>query len=93
MTEPTYRPRNDFVLCKLAAAGPTEAGLVMPDNSPQGKHNVVVACGPDVEDLQPGDRVEVTGKQGVDWSFLPNSNSMFVTRQDNIVLVVTEETC
>lgn len=85
-----YRPRNDFVLYRVVNRG-MHRGVVMPDRAAQGKDHVVVAVGPKVVDLKPGDHVKVIGTPGQDVVPLPDDSSLFLTREQNVVLVVDAE--
>ena len=85
----TYRPRNDLVLSRVVDTG-EQRGILMPQQSIQGKRYLVEAIGPKVEDLQVGDWVFMTGQQKVDWDMLPFSNDLLTIRQENIILVVED---
>jgi len=86
-----YLPRNDFVLFRLVNVGLSAGGVVIPDVSRQGKERIVVAMGPDVEDLKIGDRILVIGEVGHDVVELPatmkDAKGLFLTKQQNVVLV------
>lgn len=85
-----YAPRNDFVLFRLIDKG--RVGSIMtPQKSAQGKERIIVAVGPDVKDIKPGDSVFVIGVVGQDVVILPNEIDLYLTRQANVVLVVNVE--
>jgi hypothetical protein len=86
----TYLPRNDLVLVKVVNLGEVR-GVAMPDIAMQGKVYIVEAVGPKVEGLKQGDEVLIGGKANEDWAFLPSSKDLFITRQENVLLVVREE--
>lgn len=71
--------------------GMSDGGVVIPDISTHGKQRVIVAVGPKVEDLKAGDRVFIIGTPGQDFSQLPNFQDLFITRQENVVLVDKRE--
>lgn len=85
-----YRPRNDFVLFRIVNKGEVR-GIAMPDNAAQGKESIVVAVGPDVNGLKPGDRIMTIGTPGQDVISLPNERGLLLTKQANVVLVLEEE--
>lgn len=87
----TFHPRNDFVLIRIEEVGQTPSGIAIPQISVEGKKFLIEATGPDVEDLEVGDSVLMTGELGKDYSFLPGRNDLLVIRQGNVVLVIEEE--
>ena len=87
MSEFSLRPRNDYCLIQIIDLGETPAGIAIPQISIEGKEFRVVAVGPQVEDLEPGDKVLMTGRQGIDYFPLPRSNDLFVIKQEHVVLV------
>lgn len=85
---PKYECREDFVLIQIQQ-GPQKL-IAFPQQSREGKRNVVLAKGPKVENLEIGDRVQSLGspdQQGVTYVFLPGRNDLFVTRQSNVCIV------
>lgn len=86
----TYHPRNDFVVIKAEKVGLVR-GLEMPQTSAESERYVVQAVGPKVEGLQPGDVVLVIGEKGLNWSMIPRERDLFVTREENIIMKVTED--
>lgn len=82
-----YRCRSDFVLFRLVDRG-SVGSIATPQISQQGKERIVLAIGPDVEDLNVGDRVLVIGSVGSDVVPLPNESGIYMTRQANVALVV-----
>ncbi len=83
-----YRPRADFVLFRVIDLGRSEGGVAIPDISAEGKANFVIAVGPDVKDISPGDRVLIIGTPGQDVISLPREKGMMVTKAANCVLFV-----
>lgn len=79
--------RNDQVLIRIVKVEQVR-GLFMPEASMEGKQFHVVAAGPDVKDLKEGDAVFVKGTPGKDIGLLPNDNSLMVTTQENVLLVM-----
>jgi hypothetical protein len=86
----SYIPRNDFVLYRIVDRGQVR-GVHIPQISAQGKDIVIVAVGPEVKDLQPGDKVFAVGTKGQDVIELPNEQHLYLSRQANIVLVVKDD--
>ncbi|MDE2095623.1 MAG: hypothetical protein KGL39_00070 [Patescibacteria group bacterium] len=82
-----YRPRNDYCLVRYVDIGKTPSGIATPNSSIQGKKFFIEAFGPDVEDLQVGDRILMVGTEKEDWAFLPNSRELLLIKQANIVMV------
>ena len=85
-----YRPRNDIVLIHRIDKGQVR-GVAMPDMAAEGKELQVEACGPDVEDLQPGDVVLAIGTPGQDLIRLPGEHALFATKQQNVLMVIEKE--
>jgi len=91
-----YRCRNDNVLIRCVKLDQTHAGLVMPDTSVHGKEFHVVAKGPNVVDLEVGDKVLVTadakktdeGDLVVSYYPLPNDKDYFVVGQKYVALIL-----
>ena len=83
----SYKPRNEFVLLRLGHRDKTVAGVVLPEVSDEGKVWTVVAVGPKVDDLLPGDVVHPMGTMGQDIARLPREADLFITAQANILLV------
>jgi hypothetical protein len=85
-----FSPRNDFVLVRIVDKG-FVGNLAVPGRSAQGKQYFIVAKGPDVKDLKVDDQVLCIGQVGQDVILLPDHNDLLVTKQNNVILVVTEE--
>lgn len=84
-------PRNDFVVYRTVLKTSFGTGnLTVPQNSPQAKHHYVEAIGPDVVNLSIGDKILVIGSPG-SLAPLPHDPYLFITRQENIVMVVVED--
>ena len=84
-----FRPRNDYVLIRIVELGQNPAGIAIPQISAQGKEFHVVAVGPDVEDLDVGDKVLMLGSKNTTYFELPNSKDLIVMKEENVVLVAT----
>ena len=84
----TYKPRGDFVLFRVITIDKTDGGVALPDVSPEGKSNYVLAVGENVKDLNPGDRILVIGVLGQDVVHLPREKSMMLTKSANVMLTV-----
>lgn len=85
-----YKPRSDFVLFSMIDTGKM-GSLIAPNIAQQGKRLTVIAVGPDVADLKPGDVVFAVGTTtGREVMELPYEKGIFITRQSNVVLVVEE---
>lgn len=84
------KPRNDYVVCRAKKIEHLR-GLAMPDISRESEEYYVEAMGPLVEDLKLGDRVLVTGQKDLNWSFIPGFPGLFITKQENVVLVIERE--
>ena len=83
----TYRPRNDYVLIKIIDLGKSKAGVLIPEICIEGKEFHVLAKGPDVQNLEVGDKVLCIGKKGEDYGYLPARSDVFLTKQANCVLI------
>lgn len=86
-----YRPRNDFVILKLTRIEVNKAGVAIPQGSNESMKWTVHSTGPKVEDLVSGDVVLVMGTQGQDLAPLPRERDLFITKEANVLLVVTED--
>ena len=85
----TYRPRNDMVLIRMERV--EQIGKVlMPEASIQGYRYRIAAIGPKVEGLKVGDVVICTGTVGVDIGALPNDSKLYLTREQNVALVMEQ---
>lgn len=85
---PKYECREDFVLIQIQQEAPKL--IAYPQQSREGKRNVVLAMGPNVKGLEVGDRVQSLGtpeQAGVTYVFLPGRNDLFVTRQSNVCII------
>ena len=89
MSKLVYKPRGDFILYESVNRGQLR-GIAMPDQATEGKDLFVVAVGPDVKDLKPGDQVLVIGTPGETVSRVPGTNYL-LTRQANAVIVIERE--
>lgn len=85
-----WQPRNDSVLVRIIDLSVTPTGIQLPDASIEGKEFLVEAIGPTVKDLEPGDKVLMLGKQGVEFFPLPNSKNLIVLKQEYVVLKQVE---
>ena len=86
-----YRCRKDFVLFRFVDKGKSSGGVHIPEIAEQGKQRVIVAIGKDVDDLFIGDEVLVIGAIGENVIPLPDEKDLFMTRENNVALVITKE--
>lgn len=82
----TYRPRGDFIIIRQEDRGKVR-GLHMPDQAAEGKRLVVVAIGPDVQHLEPGDEIVITVAPD-NVARIPGEGHLYLTRQANAAAVV-----
>jgi len=82
-----FEPRNDWVLIRVVKIGQTDTGIALPDLAIEGKEFVVVAAGPEVQDLMPGDKVLMIGQRNVVYFEVPGTNDLLVIKQEHVVLV------
>ena len=92
--EPTFRLRGDWVLIRLINLG-SVGRVAMPDIANEGKETRVVAVGPEVTDLKPGQRVLAFGMLGGEASEysmfpMPQWPDLYTVRQGNVAMVVEE---
>lgn len=90
MTSLTYKPRCDYVLIRLARADKSDGGVVLPEATTEGHRWFVEDVGPDVEDLDVGERVDVMGQIGQDIAPLRGEKDLFLTKQTNVCLIIRE---
>lgn len=88
MSDCKYEPRNDFVILRLSKKQTTAGGVGLPDTAAEGMIWHVVAAGPKVEDLKPGDQVEAMGTLGQDIARVIRETDLFITKEQNVLLVV-----
>jgi hypothetical protein len=92
MSVVTYTPRNDFVLVRLDKIDVNRAGIAIPQRSAQSMKFFVVATGPDVKNLEVGDRIIIVAKENEgDYYPLPNDNSLFAIRERFVAFTVQEK--
>jgi len=84
-----YKPRGDFVLFRVTKRDKV-AGIAVPQQSEQSIERTIVAFGPDVKDLQVGDKVLVCGQIGDSVVNVPNERDLMLTRGSNVLLVLEE---
>ena len=82
-----FQPRNDWVLIRIVEVGVTEQGIAMPASAIEGKEFHVIAAGPDVKDLKPGNKVLMIGQDRVNYFKVPASKDLIVIREEHVVLV------
>lgn len=82
-----YTPRNDYVLVQRVQLGKTPSGIAVSSASIEGFEHIVTAMGPEVKELALGDKVLVIGEMGKDYAFIPNSNTIFLTKEKNVVMI------
>ncbi len=87
----THRMRNDWVLVRMQYVGNVK-GIEMPQSAVEGKVFFVEAIGPDVKDLEIGEKIIMRGTRGVDYFPLPNATNLFAIQEEYVVLVFEEET-
>ena len=87
----TYKPRCDYVLVRLARADKSVGGVVLPEVTQEGHRWYVEDVGPEVEDLEAGDRVDIIGQIGQDIAQIRNEKDLFQTKQSNVCLIIREE--
>ena len=85
------KPRNDHVLIRVINVGKSPGGVFVPDRTREGQQFEVVAIGPKVKDLEPGDKVLMIGQVNVNYIFLPNTSDLLVIKEESVVLVFGEE--
>ena len=90
-----YAPRKKFVLLQLVYVPHTKTGVHLPQRSAEGTKWIVVAKGPDVEDLEVGDEVVVMGivqtpEQEGSIVPVPRMKGVFLTDEGNVLLRVRE---
>jgi co-chaperonin GroES (HSP10) len=91
MSELKYEPRNDFVILRLSKRSTTAGGVGLPDTAAEGMVWHVVAAGPKVEDLKPGDQVEAMGTINQDIAPVIRTKDLFITKEANVLLKVVKE--
>ena len=87
--ERSYRPRNDWVLIRIRNVDKNAAGIVLPQISAQSKEFAVIAYGPDVQDLETGDKVVLSGMRDVTYFEVPAEPELILVKQENVVVVVS----
>lgn len=87
----TYNPRCDYVLVRLVRADKSVGGVVLPEATTEGHHWYVEDVGPEVENLEAGERVDIMGQIGEDIAPLRGEKDLFLTKQSNVCLIIREE--
>lgn len=83
------KPRNKHVILYRELAKPKS--IVMPQNAAEAWKWTVVAIAKDVEELEVGDSVWVSGKIGEDYAQIPGSNSLYIIAEYCVLVVVGGE--
>jgi len=82
--------RNDRILVQIKTREEFH-GLKMPENSVEGKEYYIVAVGPDVKDLNPGDQVMIDSMEAIgEWAYLPGYSDFMFNGQKHAPLVLVE---
>lgn len=84
------KPRNKHVILHRSLVNERN-GLIMPQNSAEAWKWTVVAMAEDVEHLNLGDSVWVTGKVGEDYAQIPGSTSLYIVNELCVLIVVGKE--
>lgn len=87
-----YKPRKSFVVVCVVSLGKMQDGRIhLPDSAIEGKQYIVHAIGPDVKDLNIGDKVLMQGNQGSEWGYMPGTREFIVIDERNVVLVFEDK--
>lgn len=85
-----YVPRGDMVVIRVETRG-TVRGVAVSERSAEGARFTVYAVGPDVVGLKPGDEVLAVGENGKDYGYIPGEKDLFIIKQANVPVVISEE--
>jgi hypothetical protein len=85
-----YEARCDYVIVRKIDLGKTPGGLIAPNISALGKELRVESIGPDVDDLDIGDKVILGVNKDSEYYELPEKD-LAVVRQSCVVCVIGEE--
>lgn len=91
--ESTLKPRHDIVIIRKVARGKSIGGVELPEISKEGVRFIVVAVGPEVNDLKPGDEVVPGGPTAkAEFYPIPGCPDLSAIKEEYCMLLVEKET-
>lgn len=90
----SYRLRKNYVIVKVVKSG-NVGRICVPDAAEEGKHYLIQGIGPDVTDLEVGDRVVLFADNDTTFFNIPGERDLVVIRENYVsavVSVLNEET-
>jgi co-chaperonin GroES (HSP10) len=85
-TEATLEPLDDWVVVEPLDETETPTGLIVPLNeAAQTRTGIVAAIGPDVELLEPGDKVLFAREAGHEVRLARSSHRVWIMRRDDVI--------
>ena len=86
MTDVTLEPLDDFIVVEPLDETETASGLIVPVNeATQVRTGIVAAIGPEVEVLEPGDKVLFPREAGYEVRLARSSHRVHLLRREDVI--------
>jgi co-chaperonin GroES (HSP10) len=84
--EVTLEPLDDWIVVQPLEDSETPAGLIVPANeAAQTRSGVVASIGPDVEDVEPGDKVLFARDAGYEVRLIRSPHRVTVLKREQLI--------
>jgi co-chaperonin GroES (HSP10) len=91
LSEVTLEPLDDFLVIQPLDETETASGLIVPLNeATQVRTGIVAAIGPDVEAIEPGDKVLFPRDAGYEVRLARSSNRVRVLRREDLIARIAD---
>jgi co-chaperonin GroES (HSP10) len=91
LTEVTLEPLDDYLVVEPLDESETASGLIVPVNeATQCKTGIVAAVGPDVESIEPGDKVLFPRDAGYEVRLARSSHRVRVIKREELIARIAD---
>jgi co-chaperonin GroES (HSP10) len=85
-TEVTLEPLDDWIVVQPLEDSETPAGLIVPANeAAQTRSGVIASVGPDVEDVEPGDKILFARDAGYEVRLIRSPHRVTVLKREELI--------